>query len=221
MEALMGLGVGALVLFVLVIPMSLWFFGFTAIGADEVGVLVKKFAFNDLPPGRIVAMNGEAGYQAETLAPGWHFFLWPWQYRVEKVPMVIIPQGQIALIVAADGSTIPSERILAKVVECDDFQDAKKFLFNGGEQGRQLRILTAGTYRINTALFTVISQDNCIQHGMTPDQLRVFEVQNDMVGMVTTLDGKPIDGGEIAGPTLPGHDNFQKPKAFILSLIHI
>ena len=215
MEALMGLGVGALVLMVLVFPLTLWFFGFTSIGADEVGILVKKFGFSDLPPGRIIAMNGEAGYQAETLAPGWHFFLWPWQYRVEKVPMIIIPQGQIALVVAADGATIPSERILAKVVECDDFQDAKKFLFNGGEQGRQLRILTAGTYRINTALFTVIGASNSIQHGMTPDQLRVFEVQNDMVGMVTTLDGKPIDGGEIAGPTLPGHDNFQKPKAFI------
>ena len=32
-----------------------------------------------------------------------------------------------------------------------------KFLLNGGEKGRQLGILTAGTYRINTALFTVIT----------------------------------------------------------------
>jgi len=35
-------------------------------------------------------------------------------------------------------SSIPAERILAKVVDCDDFQDARKFLVNDGEKGRQL-----------------------------------------------------------------------------------
>jgi uncharacterized membrane protein YqiK len=214
-EALIGLGIGALVGLVLGLPLLLWFFGFTGIAENEVGIVVKKFAMSSLPPGRIVAVNGEAGYQAETLPPGWHMFLWPWQYKIEKAPMVVIAQGQIALVVAADGTTIPGERILAKMVDCDDFQDAKKFLFNGGEQGRQLRILTAGTYRINTALFTVISQDNCKEHGMTPDQLRVFEVRNDMVGIVATMDGMPIDPGEIAGPSMEGHDNFQKAKAFM------
>jgi uncharacterized membrane protein YqiK len=215
MEALIGLGIGTLVLLVVALPLLLWVSGFTVIGADEVGVVTKKFAFSDLPPGRIVATNGEAGYQAETLAPGWHMFYWPWQYSIEKVPMIVVPQGQIALVVSADGAAIPSERILAKVVDCDDFQDAAKFIHNGGEQGRQLRILPAGTYRINTALFTVIQASNCGKHGMTPDQLRVYEVENDRVGIVTTQDGLPIVAGEIAGPTMEGHDNFQRPKAFI------
>ena len=40
MEALFGLGVGALIVIVIGIPLGLWFIGFTAIGADEVGVLV-------------------------------------------------------------------------------------------------------------------------------------------------------------------------------------
>jgi uncharacterized membrane protein YqiK len=40
---------------------------------------------------------------------------------------------------------MPSERILGKVVDCDNFQKARKFLANGGEKGRQLGILTAGT----------------------------------------------------------------------------
>ena len=69
----------------------------------------------------------------------------------------MVPQGEIALVLAADGAPIPAERILGKVVDCDNFQDARKFLANGGEKGRQLGILTAGTYRINTALFTVIT----------------------------------------------------------------
>jgi len=214
MELIFGL-MGAFFLFVFALPFLLFFLGFTSISENQVGIVVKRFATHNLPPGRIVATEGEAGFQAETLAPGWRLGLWPWQYKVTKVPMVIIPQGQIALMVAADGATIPGERILAKVVDCDDFQDARKFLQNGGEQGRQLRILTAGTYRINTALFTVITQDNCSKHGMTPDQLRVFEVRADMVGIVTTMDGVPIEAGDIAGPTIDGHDNFQKASAFI------
>lgn len=200
MDAWLVVALGLLFFLVVGVPLILWFLGFTVIAENEVGVVVKKFSMTSLPAGRIVAVNGEAGYQAETLAPGWHMFLWPWQYKIEKTPMIVIPQGQIALVVAADGSTIPGERILAKMVECDDFQDAKKFLFNGGEQGRQLRILTAGTYRINTALFTVIAQDNCSEHGMTPDQLRVFEVRNDMVGIVATMDGMPIDMARLQDP---------------------
>lgn len=46
------------------------------------------------------------------------------------------PAGQIALVVAADGTAIPAERILGKVVECDSFQDARKFLQANGERGR-------------------------------------------------------------------------------------
>ncbi len=36
-----------------------------------------------------------------------------------------------------------------------------------------------------------------------------------MVGIVTALDGQPIEAGEIAGPTIAGHDNFQKAQAFL------
>ena len=52
---------------------------------------------------------------------------------------------------------IPSERILGREVDCDNFQDAAAFLRDGGERGRQLAFLTAGTYRINPALFEVIT----------------------------------------------------------------
>src|ERR1051326_7399391 len=89
------------------------------------------------------------------------------------------------------------------------------FLLNGGEKGRQLGILTAGTYRINTALFTVINSFTANDHGMTNDQLSLKHVTSDMVGIVTTLDGKPIEAGEIAGPAIPGHDNFQNAQSFI------
>ena len=123
----------------------------------QVGIVVKRFANKSLLPGHLIALAGEAGLQADMLAPGLHFGYWPWQYRIIKMPVTVVPQGEIALVVAADGNSIPAERILGKVVDCDNFQDARKFLVNGGEKGRQIGILTAGTYRINTALFTVIT----------------------------------------------------------------
>src|SRR5262249_7450557 len=152
-----------------------------------------------LAPGRLIALNGEAGYQADTLAPGLHFGYFPWQYRILKVPVTVVPQGELALVVAADGAPMPSERILGRIVECDNFQDARAFLANSGEKGRQLGILTAGTYRLNLALFTVINSANAAEHEMTAAQLQLHRVEPDMVGIVTTLDGRPIEAGEIAG----------------------
>jgi uncharacterized membrane protein YqiK len=189
--------------------------GSVLIHETQVGIVVKKFGRRNLVPGRLVALGGEAGYQADTLAPGLHFGFWRWQYRILKVRVTVVPQGEIALVVAADGASIPAERILGKIVDSDNFQDARKFLVNEGEKGRQLGILTAGTYRINTALFTVITSARASEHGMFPEQLQLHRIEPDMVGIVTTLDGKPIEAGEIAGPAIPGHENFQNAQAFL------
>ena len=134
-----------------------WLLGMVLIDERQVGVVVKRFGSLSLPPGRLLALNNEAGYQADTLAPGLHFGYWRWQYQVLKAPVTVVAPGEIALVVAADGAPIPAERMLGQVVECDSFQDARGFLLHGGERGRQLGLLTAGTYRINTALFKIIT----------------------------------------------------------------
>ena len=192
-----------------------WLLGMVLIDERQVGVVVKRFASNSLAPGRLVALQGEAGYQADSLAPGLHFGLWRWQYQILKVPVTEVAPGEIALVVAADGAPIPPERILGQVVDCDDFQDARKFLVNGGERGRQLGVITAGTYWINTALFTVITAAQATAYGMSPGALFVQRVEPDMVGIVTTLDGRPIEPGEIAGPVVANHDNFQNAQVFL------
>jgi uncharacterized membrane protein YqiK len=189
--------------------------GVVFIRERQVGIIIKKFGPRSLPPGRLIAVGGEAGYQAETLAPGLHFGYFRWQYRIIKAPVTVVPQGEIALVVAADGASIPSERILGRVVDCDNYQDARKFLLNGGEKGRQLGIITAGTYRINKALFNVITSETAHEHGMGAGQLVLQRVEPDMVGIVTTLDGKSIEAGEIAGTTIPEHENFQNAQAFL------
>ncbi|MCC5631142.1 flotillin family protein [Nostoc sphaeroides CHAB 2801] len=204
--------IGGLVIFV-----PLFFGGLVVIGEREVGIVVRKFTLSGrgLPAGSLIALNGEAGLQADTLAPGWHWGYWPWQYSVKKESIIVIPQGEIALIVAADGKSNPPERILGKIVDCDNFQDARKFLTQGGEKGRQMSFLTAGTYRINTALFKVITAANASSHGMSPQQLHIYEIAAEKVGIVTTLDGSAIAAGEIAGRVITGHDNFQNGQKFI------
>jgi uncharacterized membrane protein YqiK len=206
---------GGVVVFMIFVPQLGWVAGLIVIGEKEVGVVTKKFSAKSLPAGRLIALNGEAGLQADTLPPGWHFGYFPWQFNVRKEPVVIISQGEIGLILASDGATIPPDRILAKTVECEDFQNARQFLINKGEKGRQLALLTAGTYRINTALFEIITSSNATKHGMSQADLKVQTVQSDKVGIVTTLDGMPISEGEIAGPVIPHHENFQKTQLFI------
>ena len=212
LSPVLSLFVLAVLALLLVGPLVL---GAVLIQERQVGIVVKRFGTRALPPGRFVALGGEAGYQADTLAPGLHFGYWRWQFRIIKVSVTVVPQGEIALVLAADGAPILPERILGKVVDCDNFQDARKFLLNGGEKGRQLGILTAGTYRINSALFTVITSASAPEHGMSPEQLLLQRVEPDQVGIATTLDGQPIEAGEIAGPVIPGHNNFQNAQAFI------
>lgn len=182
------------------------FFGMVIVPENRIGLVTKKFvlvgANRELPDGRIIATKGEAGFQAKTLAPGLYWSMWPWQYGVDMVPFTVIPEGKIGLILSKDGAEIPTGRILARRVESDNFQDAQKFLENGGQRGRQTAFITAGSYRINTFLFDITMTDQLIIH-------------ENMVGVVTTLDGEPITQGQIAGKHVEGHNNFQDIDTFM------
>lgn len=181
-------------------------FGMVIVPENRIGLVTKKFvlfgANRELPDGRIVATNGEAGFQAKTLAPGLYWFMWPWQYSVDMVPFTVIPEGKLGLVLSKDGAEIPTGRILARKVDCDNFQDAEKFLLNGGQRGRQTAFITAGSYRINTLLFDIT----------ITEQITISE---NRVGIVTTLDGEPIPQGQIAGKEIPGHNNFQDIDTFL------
>ncbi|WP_242695912.1 SPFH domain-containing protein [Desertivirga brevis] len=187
-------------------PILRFFFGMVIVPEDRIGLVTKKFVLygpnKELPDGRIIATKGEAGFQARTLAPGLYWNMWPWQYGVELQPFTVIPHGKVGLILSKDGAEIPTGNILGRRVECDNFQDAGAFLANGGQKGRQTSIITAGTYRINTFAFDISIIDMTI-------------IRENMVGIVTTLDGLPISAGQIAGKTVDGHNNFQDFDTFL------
>jgi uncharacterized membrane protein YqiK len=182
------------------------FFGMVIVPEDKIGLVTKKFvlfgANKSLPDGRIIATKGEAGFQAKTLAPGLYWGMWIWQYSVDMTPFTIIPEGKIGLILSKDGKEIPTGRILARKVMSDNFQDATAFLDNGGQKGRQTAFITTGSYRINTFLFEIV---------MT-EQVKIFE---NMIGIVTALDGEPIPIGQIAGKYIENHNNFQDFDLFL------
>ncbi|HMX41257.1 MAG TPA: SPFH domain-containing protein, partial [Saprospiraceae bacterium] len=173
---------------------------------DKIGLVTTKFVLfgpnKQLPDGRIIATKGEAGYQARPLAPGLHFWKWIWQYEITLQPLTVIPNGRIGLVVAKDGIELDRGRVLAPAVDADSFQDAVAFLENGGRKGRQAGYLTSGTYRINTFLFDVSLAE-------------MTKIEDNKVGIVTTLDGEAIEAGSIAGKPVEGHNNFQNADAFL------
>lgn len=183
-----------------------FFFGMVIVPENKMGLVTKKFVLigphRELPDGRIIATHGEAGFQAQTLAPGIYFWKWMWQYEVKMEDFTVIPEGKVGLVLARDGSEILTGSILARKVDSDNFQDAAAFLQNGGCRGRQTSYITAGSYRINTMLFHVTIAD-------------MVRIQESMIGIITTLDGQPIDVGQIAGRLVEGHNNFQDFDQFL------
>jgi uncharacterized membrane protein YqiK len=181
-------------------------FGIVIIPEDRIGLVTKSFVLfgehKQLPEGRFIATRGEAGFQAQTLAPGIYFGYWFWQYDVTLQPFYVIPNGKIGLLLAKDGVELETGRVLARKVDCDSFQNAEMFMNNGGRKGRQTAVLTAGTFRINTFLFEVTITD-------------MSHIQENMVGIITTMDGESIEAGQIAGKAVEGHTNFQDADAFL------
>lgn len=205
---LSNLGTIAVVLFVVAAALCwkaiLWIFGIIIIPDDSLGTVTKKFvifgANSNLPDGQIIALEGEAGFQADTLSPGLHMGLWPWQYRIETIKFSVIPQGQIGVVQACDGKPLPSGRVIARDVDCNYFQDARAFLRNDGERGPQMKVIPPGTYRINPLLFTV-------------ELAAATEIPQGKIGVVEAHDGNPLPIGRVVAKGVVC-DSYQDAKAF-------
>src|SRR6201995_3908893 len=128
---------------------------------DYVGIVEKLWSSSgSIGEGRIIALNGEAGYQATLLRGGIPLGFLRWQYAVHKVRLVTISEGKVGYVYARDGEPLPSSQTLGRIVDCNNFQNATAFLTGEtrGQRGRQRAILREGVYAINLAVFTVITE---------------------------------------------------------------
>ncbi len=90
---------------------------FVNIDANRVGHLKRIYAFEELPEGRIIALDGQKGPQARILGPGFHFS--PFirvLYDVEQYPTIKIPEGSYGEITSLDGAPMPDGMFIAPAI---------------------------------------------------------------------------------------------------------
>jgi regulator of protease activity HflC (stomatin/prohibitin superfamily) len=218
------------------------FKSFRFIGPTEVGLVNKRLGFKKLREGDPIAFNGEAGYQAELLMPGLRFKLWPifgvekqpWvQVPAGEIGVVIAQVGKPLPIGAKSAVYKP---------EFKNFLDLNFFMQHGGEKGVQRPALPPGTsLPIHPVGFLIITKGRVyglpvspdmahraskvgaltsFDFGLDPKQLNVVRIEPmlvkdrlvDIVGIVTTYEGDPLSGGDIAS-RIGGFEDIKELKA--------
>ncbi len=226
-----GLIIGIIVflLLVFVIP------SIRIIGPTEVGLVTKRFGIR-LPENNPIAFNGEAGYQAGLLMPGWRLKFWV-LYSIEKFPWVQVPPGQIGVVIAQIGESPPIGAKSAIFNPEAKITDVKIFVDRGGQKGVQRPVLVPGTtLPLHPIAFLILTPGKIYGKPMLPELTTKFNTRRgltpedfglkpedllvkvikpelieggkiiDMVGVVTTLEGDPLPPGDIAG-RLGGFDD--------------
>src|SRR5215218_9340797 len=65
------------------------------VGAKEIAIKERRYIGRKMPPGRVVATEGEVGIQADVLKPGLHLVKWPFEKVVRKVPLIEIGADEL------------------------------------------------------------------------------------------------------------------------------
>jgi uncharacterized membrane protein YqiK len=178
---------------------------FVNVGAREIAIKERRYLGAKMPPGRVVATEGEVGIQADVLKPGLHLIKFPFEKIVRKVPLIEIGPDELGIIEAVDGEPMPPGRIFAPdraQNAHNNFQDPIAFIKQGGVKGIQLRTLPPGLWPIHPYLFRVsVSKATVVPQGK--------------VGVVTAADGDPLDPGRLLGKAITHHRNFQDAEQYI------
>ena len=195
------------------------------VGPNEVGLVIKRVGREKRSEGP-VALDGEAGYQADLLMPGIAFRLWPMN-RVEKHPWAQIATGEIGLVVAQVGAPLPTGwKSGIYKPEFGQFTDVRGFIGSGGQQGVQRAVLPPGAILpLHPVAFLVLTQSRSFGlpvnaqyrgkfgpalFGLRAEDLTLKVIEPlrikdaggekviDRVGIVETLEGEPLPSGDIA-----------------------
>src|SRR5256886_7752464 len=181
---------------------------FVNVGPREIAIKERRYLGRRMPPGRVVATEGEVGIQADVLKPGLHF-LNPFTERLfgRPVPLIEIGADELGIVEAVDGEPMLPGRIFAldrAQNAHNNFQDPIAFIKQGGVKGIQLRTLPPGLWPIHPYLFRVsVGKTTVIPEGK--------------VGIVTAADGAPLDAGRLLAKAIEGHLSFQNAELFVSS----
>src|SRR5437899_1370607 len=180
---------------------------FVNVGPREIAIKERRYIGRRMPPGRVVATEGEVGIQADVLKPGLHLIKWPFEKVIRKFPLIEIGADEMGIIEAIDGEPMPPGGIFAAdraQNAHNNFQDPIAFIKQGGVKGIQLRTLPPGLWPIHPYLFRVsVAKTTMIPQGK--------------VGVVTAADGAPLDPGRLLGKAIEGHLSFQNAELFVSS----
>lgn len=121
-----------------------------------------------LPPGEILAKEGQQGVQEKVLGEGRHF-LNPVTHEIQVVPALSIPAGKIGVVTSKVGSELPKGEFLAEP----------------GQKGIWRSVLGPGKYRLNPVGYKV-------------DIVDAISIPIGYAGVITSLSGTPAPEGEFA-----------------------
>jgi len=177
------------------------------VGAREIAIKERRYMGAKMPPGRVVATEGEVGIQADVLKPGLHLIKYPFERVVRKVPLIEIGADELGIVEAVDGEPMPPGRIFAldrAQNAHNNFQDPIAFIKQGGVKGIQLRTLPPGLWPIHPYLFRVsVAKTTVIPQGK--------------VGVIIAADGASLDPGRLLAKAVEGHLSFQNAELFVSS----
>ncbi len=128
----------------------------------------------------------------------------------------MIPPGKDGIVTSADGTQLDAGRLHGIAIKGHkNFQDAESFIYNGGQKGAQVEVLTPGTYRIHTNSLS-LGNENEMQPGIFTIRLvDATVISENQIGLVEALDGAPLDPRDYVAQAVTGHDNFQDSNEFI------
>src|SRR6266850_6718335 len=175
------------------------------VGAREIAIKERRYLGAKMPPGRVVATEGEVGIQADVLKPGLHLIKWPFEKVIRKFPLIEIGADEMGIIEAIDGEPMPPGGIFAAdraQNAHNNFQDPIAFIKRGGVKGIQLRTLPPGLWPIHPYLFRVsVAKTTVIPQGK--------------VGVIIAADGASLDPGRLLARAVDGHLSFQNAELFV------
>ena len=130
---------------------------------DKMLILVAKTG-KEMPPGRIIADEGEKGVRLITYGTGRHFFN-PFLYERQLHSQVVVGPGELGVVINKFGKQLPPD----------------EFLAGKDERGIQREVLLPGTYKLNPYAYEV-------------KIVKMVEIEPGHVGVIAARSGKTAKG---------------------------